>query len=525
MKKLLVTGGVLFSILPAMATDLSLSDWHLIDSNTANPTCSGPEGYTGFVNGDVTMAPLYIQQCDPGYYLNATSETQIQEHQDSNEDLDYYYIQACTQCQPGHSCAGVSHPTVVNDSLGVMGLGAECSAGTYAATGQSSCTACAPGTYTDQTGQSSCTNAQAGYYTPNTTSEELCPVGYQDGAAGSGTTIDACSKTVDSTYCNNLDPCSNFNNIVTSGNNACTTSVNSNNANIVNGSVAFGAKNTDPLCLATFECAPGHTKQNMYAWLAQHPEAVSANYTWCPPDGQINTGITSGGEEVISNCANMEAGTATMTLTNAPMNELHFVAKCSETIFDTANLNTLARASISDTPGSYCWVKNIDLPDQPWLARGHFFTETISTDPRICVSLCGRITPSSQDYLFGEIQNGNFTLVRENQVIPYVLSAMASLTDGQNGRPTADVCFARTVSISWAGVANAGAAATCTYGEGLTVPTPDTNPEGYNFVGWTVGEVTNNNNNQNNNSNEEPGNEEPGNNEPGNNEPGNNEPE
>ena len=517
MKKLLVTGGALFCILPAMATDLSLSDWHLIDSNTENPTCSGPEGYTGFVNGDVTMAPLYIQQCDPGYYLNATSETQIQEHQDSNEDLDYYYIQACTQCPVGHSCAGVSNPTVVNDSLGVMGLGAECSAGTYAAAGQGSCTACAPGTYTAQTGQSSCTNAQAGYYTPNTTSEELCPVGYQDGAAGSGTTIDACSKTVDSTYCNNLNLCSNFNNIVTTGNNACSASVNTNNSSIVTDTnnnnikkVLFGNRGTEPLCVVNKTCLPGYTTTNMYAWLAAHPESVSGTFSYCPHASSV----IGSGQDSTYNCTDNEAGTFALTLTGGgrPLDKLHFITKCSSTPFDFENPASLISTSISDTGGGYCWFKNIDFPNQPWI--GSKIHQQSNGDEFVlseeaCSHRCGHnaFVPVSQDYMFGSMQNGNFVLNENYQGTMLMVSAIASMTDGQGGRPSADVCVASTVNINWAGVAEPGAAATCTYGEGLTVPTPDTNPEGYNFVGWTVGEVTNNNNNNQNNN--EPSNEEP----------------
>ena len=501
MKKLLVTGGALFCILPAMATDLSLSDWHLIDSNTENPTCSGPEGYTGFVNGDVTMAPLYIQQCDPGYYLNATSETQIQEHQDSNEDLDYYYIQACTQCPVGHSCAGVSNPTVVNDSLGVMGLGAECSAGTYAAAGQGSCTACAPGTYTAQTGQSSCTNAQAGYYTPNTTSEELCPVGYQDGAAGSGTTIDACSKIVDSTYCNNLNLCSNFNNIVTTGNNACSASVNTNNSSIVTDTnnnnikkVLFGNRGTEPLCVVNRTCLPGYSTINMYDWTANHMWAIASNPVYCSPNG---TG---------AGCATHEPGTSTWTIINGPTKELHWVGVCTnrgsndQVPSSYYAFQSDANFTFSDT-GRFCWLRSIDAPNQPWFAAYYY------PDAETCASHCGDapLTPAGSEYMFGDMVNGEFVPINVRTTLMFSLLANATADD-----PTADVCVASTVNINWAGVAEPGAAATCTYGESLTVPTPDANPEGYNFVGWTVGEVTNNNN-QNNN---EPNNEEPGNNEP-----------
>ncbi len=486
MKKLLVTGGVLFSILPAMATDLSLSDWHLIDSNTANPTCSGPEGYTGFVNGDVTMAPLYIQQCDPGYYLNATSETQIQEHQDSNEDLDYYYIQACTQCPAGHSCAGVSNPTVVNDSLGVMGLGAECSAGTYATAGQSSCTACAPGTYTAQTGQSSCTNAQAGYYTPNTTSEALCPTGYQDGAAGSGTTIDACSKTISCP--------------VACSNNVKHTKTCTIDDTLDGTSVAFGSANRlSGSCFEQFTCDDGYEKRSIYAWLYAHPESVSSNIAYCSPNG------TGAGCSDAQNP--MERGTTTWIISgnDKPVDTLHFVNVCTNRApdFNAAQQGdfssfvvdqSTAQFNPSDT-GTYCWMRNIDRPDQPWFIS-NFYNST-----QQCAENCGRLRESdySSNYAFGDYQGSTFVPIAQDMMI---ISQLATYT---TNNVNAQFCFARTVSINWAGVAEPGAAATCTYGESLTVPTPDTNPEGYNFVGWTVGEVINNNN-QNNN---EPSNEEP----------------
>ena len=96
MKKMLLIGGIISTVLPAMATDLDLSAYHLVDG--VEDTCTGPEGYSGFTSGSVNMTPLYIQQCAPGSYLNVTDQTQVAEHQASGEgDYDYYYIAACTQ--------------------------------------------------------------------------------------------------------------------------------------------------------------------------------------------------------------------------------------------------------------------------------------------------------------------------------------------------------------------------------------------------------------------------------------------
>lgn len=117
MKKMLLIGGIISMVLPAMA-DTDLSDYHLLNSDDS-ATCLGPDGYTGFESGDVTMSALYVKNCTAGQYYNATSATPVSNHPvwDGTECknpvtdetvsgissaeacaaavLDYYYIDAC----------------------------------------------------------------------------------------------------------------------------------------------------------------------------------------------------------------------------------------------------------------------------------------------------------------------------------------------------------------------------------------------------------------------------------------------
>lgn len=64
---------------------------------------------------------------------------------------------ACVLCSAGSFCDG-----------GLMASQIQCSAGTYSLIGQSSCTACSSGFYTNSAGQSSCTQCQAGQYCTST---------------------------------------------------------------------------------------------------------------------------------------------------------------------------------------------------------------------------------------------------------------------------------------------------------------------------------------------------------------------
>ena len=115
MKKMLLIGGIISTVLPAMATDLDLSAYHLVDG--VGDTCTGPEGYNGFTSGSVNMTPLYIQECAAGSYLNVTNQTSVQTHQ-TNEVTDYLYVDACSTCPDNYYCEGVLNPAP--DANGVL---------------------------------------------------------------------------------------------------------------------------------------------------------------------------------------------------------------------------------------------------------------------------------------------------------------------------------------------------------------------------------------------------------------------
>lgn len=137
MKRLLLIGGIIAMVLPAMA-DTDLTSYHLVNAGES-ATCSGPEGYTGFEDGSVTMSPLYIKNCDKGQYYNATSETPVvasnctwdgtnctdfkgnivagvTSEADCLAIIDYYSVDACADVQNGqYSDPGL--PQVINGYL------------------------------------------------------------------------------------------------------------------------------------------------------------------------------------------------------------------------------------------------------------------------------------------------------------------------------------------------------------------------------------------------------------------------
>ena len=469
MKKLLITGGVLFSVLPAMALDLPT----LYQTN-ATDGCDDTTS-VAFQNSPVTMQAVYVANaCDPTEYLAVTgSEPTI----DNNGNLTNA---SCVSCTAGNYCEGLSDITITNNQLASSYGLTECPAGTYCAAGVSNYTACTGATYASTAGSSSCTNVTSGYYADKTnpatdlgnTTQTQCPVGYRDAAAANEA---ACSKTVDATYCAAKYPSSNFNHVATSGNNAYSVAVNSNNASIVNNAVAYGSRNFDPLCSVSFGCETGYTTTNLYSWLADNVDKLASNPAYCSPDG-TGTG-----------CTTMERGTTTWTITGAgsPVSELHFVSVCTNTEIGTGTSSMLlpqstANFSASNT-GAFCWVRNIDFPGQPWLLTGGYLSNNNELSPETCAQRCGDMVE------FGFGQNIN----ELNEIIAGIFTEMATLTPGGQGNPSADVCIASTVTINWGGAESN----TCTYGETFTAPsTAPTAAEGYKFIGWKVSAASNNNN-------------------------------
>ena len=483
MKKFLITGGILFAIMPAMALDLT--DMY-IPEDTGD--CSGTE----FQNNSVTMQAIYVtDSCPAGQYFNVGANATVDSTTGQITDA------SCQPCTNGHYCPSSTSITVNSNGILESQGAQECLAGTYADSDRTSltaCDACPAGTYQTQTGQSSCTQARQGYYIADATQVDVeCPVGYRNGAVGTGTSEANCVKTVDAAYCASLNLCSNFNNIITSGTGACTTSVNTNNGNIINGAITYGNRSTEPLCIVNKTCKPGYSPTNMYAWVVAHPEGLSGNIPYCSPGGNG------------AGCATMEPGTVTFTVnddTGIPIDKIHYVTICNDKTTDDFSTNVVASATAeaagfsTTNTGANCWLRNIDAPNQPWMYLNYSsFIPNASHNSENCARFCGLVPAVSQDYMLGTMQDGNFTLLLEEFV--EVFSVAATLTNGKNGNPTADVCVASEITINWGKDSeNQDITTTCTYGEGNEFTAPTTTPvapaDGLKFIGWRISPANNN---------------------------------
>lgn len=172
MKRLMLIGGIISMILPAMA-DKDLSEYHLLNDETEN-TCAGPDGYTGFESGDVTMAPVFIRNCTNGQYYNATASTAVSNHPVWNSEEN-----KCTNPVTDEVIASIDSEEACNNSV------------------------------LDYYAINACENVESGQYEPaavptveltengfvlKSTTPENCPEGYQDGSDGDRATEQDCYK-------------------------------------------------------------------------------------------------------------------------------------------------------------------------------------------------------------------------------------------------------------------------------------------------------------------------------------------
>ena len=538
MKKFLITGGFLFSVLPAMALNLSPLYKTTAPDNTGG--CSG----SNFQSDSVSMQAIYVtDSCDAGYYLDVDNNAAI----DSTTGIITGV--SCQPCTDGHYCSGVSDITLgANNSLtsrgetdcpaGTYGNSTDrgtipndtndpdyndiiskytecqlCPVGTYASTTRAiECTPCANGFYASTEGNSTCTPAQAGYYaladhsgeaactgatyasgTGNTSctpvtpgwyanakhsDEVACPTGYDKIAAASK---DDCEKVIS---CPN--DCSNFNH-------ASSCSIDDTQDG---DTVTFGNRTMNGYCFETIarnsetgklECESGYDEENIYTWLAEHPESISASSVLCPLNGEPYNKNDPNYLQMLEDCSEMEPGTVKWVLNNAPMDEVHYVTACSDRapsgMSDLVISSSTANITTTST-GTKCWMRNVDLPNQPWFYVTDFYDSVDGTvkSHRSCMDDCGSMQPTSATYLFGS----EWPTTGDYAIVPTILGLLATATDGQNGNPSADVCVANTITINWGGIADPGAAGTCTYGEDFTAPTDTPVKAGYKFLGWTI---------------------------------------
>lgn len=111
--------------------------------------------------------------CNPGYFLNATSGL-------------------CTICPAGNMCDGINYPVqCLQGQYSPAGASVcrTCPIGMYSSFGSQFCSECLPGTYQNFPGSASCTNCSAGTYTNTKVSAACigCLPGYYSATVGSAT--------------------------------------------------------------------------------------------------------------------------------------------------------------------------------------------------------------------------------------------------------------------------------------------------------------------------------------------------
>ena len=387
MKRLVLIGGIISMILPAMA-DKDLSGYNLINEDTQDPTCAGPGG---FETGTVTMAPMFVKNCAAGQYYNAAPETPVSNHPvwDSdasecknpvtnatvagisneadcnNAELDYYYIIACVNAENGYYSAA-STPLVENGIL-------------------------------------------------RSTTPTQCPVGYRDGSDGDRASETDCYK-----YCGTGDAHTTMSAADLSG-------MHATNATYLTPTV----HNDGSECIASID-----------------PNGCAEGFEY----------VDLGGDDFSSTICEL-GHTGNCTSEIAPNGEI-----APGTWFIKSDANHLEASGTieydSNTQECSATLSYLKFYDN---VRTDAFTVNLGTADQ--AGSCLKTSATAQAFYAGVLKH-------------YTDGIM---TDGA-------FCLAKTVNIEWKEVDNPGAAATCTYGGALTLP-DNPSKDGYEFVGWTVGEV------------------------------------
>lgn len=249
---------------------------------------------------------------------------------------------------------------------------------------------CGAGKYSDISSDPNgvCTDCSGrGKYCPGITAEEVeanldsvtglpkgnlgiidCPVGYTDVMADvTATTISACKKIITSDTCDAV--ADNFRN--------GTMTVDPD----ITLPLPLDYRDVDSHCYGSLECDAGYAKKNVYEWIKENPEAVSS-VTSCSLGGFKNYTSTwsqqTGTVYSYTPCdADMEPGMFRINLdTNnslRPMNTFNYIATCSNEAGNFIAADSAAYANVTGTStGTRCYVKNIDVPDQPWIYMDYF---------------------------------------------------------------------------------------------------------------------------------------------------------
>ena len=499
MKHFLITGGILFAVMPAMALNLPDDLITASDSLSCSDTQNQEFAESHDAQNPLQMQAIYVRNtCSSGQYLNVTGNT-------VNIDNDGNITNAsCVTCTEGNYCGGVSDISITDNQLQSSYGMSECPAGyTFGSNGASSIYGC-------QKKITSCSD-----YVSNFTRGTMTPASLPSG----GLLV-------------------NYRDI----SNHCFGSLTCNTSGYTTKKNVYQIVAEHPEMLTASVSCPitGTVTHEVY---------------------NSNTGQWDKVTESCSSV--QEPGTVKATISGkyAPMATANFVGVCSNKTAaaitpDSADYDDLT----AESTGSNCYMRNVDFPNQPWFLTGgykdiadceqdcpdvgdryplirkkfdendkvslivkdssdNYYAKDTDSDQFVPVIMIPRNTcydsngGLQSDYLTssdcitaGYIWNkdgsyfmdtgatpvddiGDYTYVLYDEIAP-LFPGLAQMTASDTN---VQVCVANTVNINWDGVNNPGDAGTCTYGESFTAPSSEPTPaDGYKFLGWKVGTTNNN---------------------------------
>lgn len=462
MKKILLILGILAVVAPVVADDsvpaqsaepaTGLNVSELIKAKSdIEEGCSGDAFQVDTSETPLQMAAVYVDGCASGTYLNVANDASI------GNDGTLLGV-SCKQCEIGHECTGVAANEIsiesgfLTDDQGIK----PCDAGTYAdVEGKDKCDYCVAGTYQPEEGQDHCESADPKYYAygpsgsgEGATEQKLCPTGYQDGDGAAS--IYECKKQIScSTYAANF--------LGTMTPKTLASGEDMVNYRDISNHCFNTESSTSPLVCNV----DGHnTKQNLYQWVVENPEKITS-VAGCSISGVIEIEEwnidTQKWDKITEPCDNnQEPGTVKMVFTgdNTPMQSASFAAVCSNKtamiipakikVDDTFETNPEYADLTAQSTGSYCFMRNVDLPDQPWLMFGGY--GTIAE----CEAECGDFNDDAYplvqtkykngtSYLIVKDSNSNYYAKDGNNFIPLIAIPANTCYDAATGEIYSDL--------------------------------------------------------------------------------------
>lgn len=497
MKRFLITGGILFAVMPAMALNLPDDLITASDSLSCSDTQNQEFAESHDAQNPLQMKAIYVKNaCQSGQYLSVTGNTVNIDNSGNITNAD------CTTCTAGYYCDGLSDITINNNQL------------------------------------------QSSYGISE------CPAGYTDGGTGA-ISIYGCQKKITS--------CSDYAANFTLG--TMTPATLPSGGLLVNyrdiSNHCFGSLNCNTAGYTTKKNVYQIVAEHPEMLTASVSCPIDGTITHMV----YNSNTDSYDKITESCSSVQEPGTVKVTLSgdHVPMATANFVGVCSDKVaaaitYGSADYNSLT----AESTGPNCYMRNVDFPNQPWFMTDTF--SSIGKCEEDCPNMGDAYPLIQKKYganntvrLIVKDSSDNYYLKNGNQFVPLTVIPADACYDGNGGlhseyltssdcttagymwnkdssyfmdtnatpvdnigdytyvlydgiaplfpglaQMTASdtnvqVCVANTVNINWDGVNNPGDAGTCTYGESFTAPATGPTPSaGYKFLGWKVGTTNNN---------------------------------